>query len=54
MGTLTRVNQSLLKLDQAILSLLTEFKQTKASVDALSNLLDGLIDLRKGRPADET
>lgn len=47
MGTLTRFNQNLLKIDQAILSLLSEFKQTKESVDDLSNLLYGLIELAK-------
>ncbi len=47
MGIQTRLNQSLLKLDQAILSLLSEFKKTKESVDDLSNLLYGLIKLAK-------
>ena len=47
MGILTRFNQSLLKIDQAILSLLQEYKQTKESVNDLSNLLYGLIELAK-------
>lgn len=43
----TKLNQRLLKLDQAILSLLQEHKQTKESVNDLSNLLYGLIGLAK-------
>lgn len=43
MGTQARLNQSLLKLDQAILSLLKEFEQTKNSINELSDRISELL-----------
>jgi len=47
MGIPTRINQNLLKIDQAILSLLAEFKRTEENVNALSSLLNRLIWLQR-------
>ena len=43
MEILTRFNQSLLKIDQAILSLHTEYKHTEQLISDLTNLLNGAI-----------